>query len=276
MMRANANNIWEVPAYLSLLQPELTSEAVAEVERSIGFAIPREYLELLSVQNGGGIRWHLPKVCHCKLAGIGPFSNALSASTIWKESQEFVSFELADLISIDGDGHWHLCLDYRKNPHSPRITYIDVECDQQREIAPEFATYLRMLERPEVDSTDLVIPTVPHLATLKRKLAEELGTEFRKADRRSMGYPVHSASVGPRRNPEWISLSPNFVPRTFARENRPHFGELKNRMPGKACRYPELSETAWIVDCTEGVRVAVVDALQKAGIEFHPLRHYFV
>ena len=42
-----------------------------------------------------------------------------------------VSYEIEGLVPFDGDGHWHLCLDYRKCKEDPPIVYVDIETDGQ-------------------------------------------------------------------------------------------------------------------------------------------------
>jgi hypothetical protein len=111
-MAATADTIWRVPAYLPYLQPPLTDEAVAAAEKAIGFELPAEYLHLLRKQNGGYIRYSLPENVHNTIAGIGPHFPSLTEFD-WDQCQESVSFPLRGLVPFDGDGHWHLCLDYR-------------------------------------------------------------------------------------------------------------------------------------------------------------------
>src|SRR5688500_17368868 len=148
-VRATADTILEVPAFLPYLQPPLTDQAVASAEKDIGHRLPSEYLALLRKQNGGYIRFSLPKMVHDTIAGIGPYFPSLTDFD-WDECQEYVSYPLQGLVPFDGDGHWHLCLDYRKNAHVPAITYADVECDRETHVAESFADYLAML-RIDVD-----------------------------------------------------------------------------------------------------------------------------
>src|SRR5215510_10309603 len=129
-MIANAENIWRVPAYLPYLQPPLTEAAIGSAEEELGCKLPPEYLNLLKKQNGGYIRYSLPKKVHDSIAGIGPHFPSLTGFD-WDECQDDVSFQLAGLVPFDGDGHWHLCLDYRQNSTAPVVTYVDVECDRE-------------------------------------------------------------------------------------------------------------------------------------------------
>jgi hypothetical protein len=115
-----ADMIWQVPAYLPYLQPPLTAEAVAAAEDEIGYKLPSEYLDLIRKQNGGYIRYALPDSPHDTIAGIGPYFPSLTRVD-WAECQDRVSYRLEGLVPYDGDGHWHLCLDYRSNSEIPAV-----------------------------------------------------------------------------------------------------------------------------------------------------------
>src|SRR5215469_529390 len=144
-MPATVDTIWRVPTYLPYLQPPLTNEAVAEAEKRIGFKLPSEFLTLLRKQNGGYIRYSLPEMVHDSIAGIGPHFPSLTGYD-WDEFQEYVGFPLQGLVPFDGDGHWHLCLDYRQNSGTPAVTHADIECDEETRVADSFVDYLAMLQ----------------------------------------------------------------------------------------------------------------------------------
>src|SRR3974390_343838 len=112
-MSASPATIWKVPVYLPYLQPPMTEEALADAERYVGHRLPNSYIALLRVQNGGYIRYTLPGSVHSQIRGIGPYYPSLTGFD-WREAQEYVSYELQGLIPFDGDGHWYLCLDYRR------------------------------------------------------------------------------------------------------------------------------------------------------------------
>ncbi|MDR3159734.1 MAG: SMI1/KNR4 family protein [Zoogloeaceae bacterium] len=70
-------DIWRKPPCLPYVQPELTDEAVREAEQTLGVKLPKEYIELLKIQNGGYIAYTLPEsaavnAVHDGIAGIGP------------------------------------------------------------------------------------------------------------------------------------------------------------------------------------------------------------
>ena len=178
-MSATVDTIWQVPAYLPYLQPPLSDEAVASAEREIGYPLPSEYLGLLKKQNGGYIRFSLPDMVHDSIAGIGPHFPSLTGFD-WDECQRHVSFSLEGLVPFDGDGHWHLCLDYRKNSATPTVTYVDIECDRQCGIADSFVGYLAMLEIDVGD--EYVLEGVADIETVRCRLSLALSIDFDPPD----------------------------------------------------------------------------------------------
>jgi hypothetical protein len=270
-MKSLVDTIWSVPAYFPYLQPPLTDEAIASAEKKIGYTLPTEFLELLRKQNGGYIRMSLPDLCHSMIAGIGPNFPSLTDFD-WEECQEYVSYPLKGLVPFDGDGHWHLCLDYRKNPTNPSITYIDVECDEQTAIASSFSEYLALLRLDVGDAYALEF--VSDIETLKSQLSSQLGVEFDPPDSWAHGYPTHRASLGDANKPEWLWLSHNAVPRGFVRNDHPRYEELKELMTGIALRFPELAAECYFLSTTDSVQAKVLDACAKLKIPLRPLREY--
>ena len=125
--------IWNVPAYLSLVQPELTDEIIQAAEQQLGVKLPAAYLNLLRFQNGGNLRFEAPDSMLNRIYGIGPRAPSITTAYVSEEWGE-VSFEIDNLVPIDGGGHWNICLDYRKNKIEPQVTYVDMECDSQHMI----------------------------------------------------------------------------------------------------------------------------------------------
>jgi hypothetical protein len=268
---ATADTIWQVPVYLPYLQPALTGDAVRSAEEQIGCPLPREYLDLLRKQNGGYIRYCLPENVHNMIAGIGPYFPSLTAFD-WEECQEQVSYPLHGLVPFDGDGHWHLCLDYRKNPRYPAITLADIECDEEMQIADSFAAYLALL--PISVEDEYVVEAVSDIDKVKTDLSRLLGVPFDPPDTWAHGYPTERARLGTEQNPQWLWISPNTVPRGFVRENDRRCSELKDLMPGFAERFPELPPGSYILSATDGVRAKALDACNKSGLVVRPLREY--
>lgn len=270
-MTANADNIWRVPAYLPYVQPPLTEAAVASTERKIGCKLPTEYLNLLKKQNGGYIRYSLPKLVHKSIAGIGPYFPSLTGFN-WDECQEYVNFRLTGLVPFDGDGHWHLCLDYRQQSVAPTVTYVDIECNRESPIAASFADYLGEL-RIDVGQ-EYVVEAVPDIENFKSELSAILGAAFDPPDTFAHGYPTHRARLGTTGNPQWVWISPNVVPRGFVRRDDARYAELKDVMPGLASRFPEAPADGCILRATDAVRDRVVSACIRSGMRIHPLSKY--
>lgn len=267
-MPANENNIWQVPAYLPYLQPPLTDAAISNAEKVLGYKIPEEMLALLRKQNGGYIRYSLPDMVHDSIAGIGPhFPSLLNFD--WEQVQEYVSYPLQGLVPFDGDGHWHLCLDYRGSSERPSIAYVDIECDDCHQIAASFSEYLLLL-RLKVKN-ELVFESDGISETLK-ELGVALAIPFEYTGNWDYGYTTYRAALGNVRSPGCLWVSPNKVVRGFVREDDSRYAELKVRLPGSGRRYPEVSDDAWIVNVTEGMEQKVVDAFKKCGISLRPLK----
>jgi hypothetical protein len=270
-VRATSAAIWRIPAYLPYLQPPLTDDAVAAAEKELGYRLPTEYLDLLRIQNGGYIRFSLPGMVHDSIAGIGPHFPSLTGFSR-DEWQEYVSYPLQGLVPFDGDGHWHLCLDYRKNRAVPAITYADIECDSESHVADSFADYLGML-RIRVDD-EYVLETVLDVERLKADLSRQLGVHFDPPDSWAHGYLTERAGLGSDGNPQWLWISPNTVRRGFVRPNDRRYPELKDLMPGYSDRFPGLPASSYILSTTDGVRQRVLEACGRAGLTARPLREY--
>jgi hypothetical protein len=270
-VRASEDTIWRVPVYLPYLQPPLTDKSIASAEKEIGHKLPAEYLNLLKKQNGGYIRFSLPEKVHDSIAGIGPHYPSLTGFD-WDDCQDHVSFPLRGLVPFDGDGHWHLCLDYRRNLVSPSVTHVDIECDRESRIADSFAEYLGMLRI--VVGDEYVLEGVSEIETVVSRLSSSLGTSFDPPDSWASGYPVYRVRLGTKKNPESIWISPNSVPRGFVRTDDPRYAELKDRMPGHASRFPEVPEDGYLLSATERVRSKAIEACARSRLVVRPLREY--
>jgi hypothetical protein len=265
-MPATPRNIWQVPAYLPFLQPPLTDEMVAEAQAKIGHPLPREYLELLAVQNGGYIGYRLPDRLNEMIAGIGPNFPSLT-DVQWDQAQEVVSFPLDGLFPFDGDGHWNLCLDYRKDPANPCVSYVDVEVDSQSRVAATFADYLAKL-KPHVRDDEYVVEGAGDIEAFKAMLGSTLKVKFSPADTYAHGYPIHAARFGD----GWINLSPNTVRRGFVCPDDPRYEQLKDLLPGHAPRYPGAPDESIILLATGKALPKLMGAVEKSGMRVRPLR----
>jgi SMI1-KNR4 cell-wall len=267
-MSATLETIWSVPVYLPYLQPALTDRLAKDAEATVGHRLPSAYLDILRVQNGGYIRYMLPEMCHSQIYGIGPHFPSITHFD-WDDDREYVSFELDGLVPFDGDGHWHLCLDYRSGKTDPSITYIDVECDRESSIASDFSDYLRHLVL-DVDQHAFVLPSVTDIEDVKSRLSRVMNITFEAPSSWAHGYPTHRAKCSDS-DPEWISISPNLVPRGFVRQDDRRYEELCQMMPGQGKRYPSLPATSYIVSATDAVRSKLLDAFRSESIEIRPI-----
>lgn len=268
-MTVTPETIWRVPAYLPYLQPTLTDAAVTAAEAKIGYKLPVDYLNLLRKQNGGYIRYSLPEKVHDTIAGIGPRFPSLEDFD-WDECQEYVGFPLAGLVPFDGDGHWHLCLDYRRRKDVPMVTYVDTECDHEAPVAATFTEYLSKLQIDVGD--DYVVEGMSEIQKIAAALSAALEIAFEPPDTYAHGYPIYRASLG--NNSEWVWISPNQVLRGFVRTDDAHYCELKDLMPGVASRFPKVPADAWILGATAAARAKVLDACVRSQMTIRPLREY--
>ncbi len=270
-MGATADTIWRVPAYLPYLQLPITPELVSVAEKKIGHPLPEEYLALLRMQNGGYIRYSLPEKPHDSIYGIGSHRTTFTGFD-WDDCQEHVSFSLDGLVPFDGDGHWHVCLDYRSGSDTPSITYVEIDRNRQTELAASFASYLALLQI-DVDN-EYVLEAVSDIEIVKQYLSNTLRISFEPASPWANGYPVHRAKLGTATRPDWIWISPNTVPRGFVRKDDTQYEQLKDLMPGQADRYPGLPPESFIIGATDGVRTKVIDAAKASGFTVRPLQEY--
>jgi len=263
-------NIWRTPVYLPYRQPPLTDDILNDAQAQLGVRLPTELVALLREQNGGYLRVELDDedVPHSLITGIGPHYPSL-LNVDWTEVQEYVDFQLDGLIPFDGDGHWHLCLDYRDS-ESPLVTFVDIECNEQKPIASSFGGYLSRL-RIESDG-EVVLLELPDVATAVAALEENLQVKFEQPDAWANGYDVYRLGLGTRSSPEWVWLSTNMAPRGFARKGER--GYRQNPLPGEAPRYPELPDDAVLLSTTDGVRERVLAACASAGLDTRPHKDF--
>lgn len=276
MLKANKDNIWRVPVYLPYLQPPLTADLIRAAEKKIGHTLPAEYLALLRVQNGGGIRFALEDKSHDFIRGIGPNDQNLTDFSWHPEVRENVGFELEGLVPFDGDGHWFLCFDYRDGP-VPSICYVDVECDSQEPIADSFPAYLACLEPGYLMGTDyFVAPAVADFAAMQSKLEKSLGARF-ELEWGDLKSPYFSLSLkfGKSANkPQSLTLKTNMSPRGNVRKNHPQYEVLKDLLPGFAPQHPELPPGSYLFYAESDSQQALLAAGKKAGIAIYPLVEY--
>lgn len=269
MNKDDINTLWQVPKYLPYVQPNLTDDIVANAEKKIGYKLPKEYVDILKIQNGGYIRFKLPETLNEQIYGIGPFFPSLTDYD-WTDYEGTVGFELAGLVPFDGDGHWYLCLDYRHNNTQPEITFIDTESDYEKPIAKTFKEYLKLLEL-DVDNK-FVIETNFTIEELVKKISSIADIKFEEPDSFANGYPIYRSKY----NESWVWISPNKVPSGFIRESDDRYEELKSLMLPISLRYPEISSDYLFINVSDDVqRQSLFDSLTKLGIKISEAKTHF-
>lgn len=266
MTKNELKNIWSVPKYLPYLQPDLTDEILEKAENQIGFKLPQELVEILKIQNGGYLRYKLPDSTLEKISGVGAYFPSL-IDFDWEEDKEYVSFELDGLVPIDGDGHWYICLDYRDNKDNPKVTWIDIECDNQEEIANSFTDFLALLEL-DVEN-ELVIETTNSIEITARQIEEILNIKFEAPDYFAYGYATYRSKF----KDSWIWLKPNKVPVGFVREDDKRYDELKDQMSITSVQHIEISESSLFLELSEeNLNGEVMDKLIKNNVIVEPIK----
>ncbi|TDO26983.1 SMI1/KNR4 family protein [Sediminibacterium goheungense] len=269
MKEDGIDTIWQVPKYLPYVQPNLTEDIIANAEKKIGYKLPKEYIDILRIQNGGYIRFRLPETLHEQIYGIGPFFPSLTDYD-WTDYEGTVGFELNGLIPFDGDGHWYLCLDYRQGNTEPEVTFIDTESDYEKPIATNFKEYLQLLEI----NTDnaFVIAISFTIQELVAKISSIAGIEFEEPNSFDHGYPIYRSKY----NESWVWISPNKVPAGFIRESDDRYEELKSQKLQISLRHPEISGDFFFITVSEDLqRENLFAILAEHGIKINEAKTYF-
>jgi hypothetical protein len=269
MKEDDINTIWQVPKYLPYVQPKLTDDIIANAEKKIGYKLPKEYIDILRIQNGGYIRFSLPETSNEQIYGIGPLFPSLTDCD-WTDYEGSVGFELNGLVPFDGDGHWYLCLDYRRNDKQPEITFIDTESDYEKPIAKNFQEYLKLLE---VDTdNEFVIETTFTIEELVTKISSIADTKFEEPNSFDHGYPIYRTKF----NDSWVWISPNKVPSGFIRESDDRYEELKSQMLPTSLRHREIPSDFIFINVSDDLqRQIFFDILTRQDIKIKEAKVYF-
>ncbi len=250
-------DLWRVPVYVPYLQPKLTQRAIGSAETKLGVKLPRAYLDLLRIQNGGYLRLTsispnlAPVDC---IAGIGPqFPSILDQD--WSDVKAYMREErirkparIDALVPFCGDGHFHYCLDYRRSgPRGePRITYIDIESfDTDKVVAPSFAAFLRKL-RPSGITVAIGIETTAKLGTVAAAISKASRYAFEAQGDQDHGYPLFRAKLPGASN--WAFMTPNVVRHGFVRKSDAKKNpKLRDQLPHDVERFPEHPDCNYFV-----------------------------
>ncbi|WEG18895.1 SMI1/KNR4 family protein [Alkalihalophilus pseudofirmus] len=144
--------IWHEDNDYGKLKP-LTDEMVRKAEDDLGIKLPDSYLQLLKQQNGGYLIFNahptdVPtswasnhvQVDHLFGIGIGTEKGILDSSYLIQE------WDMPEnIVLISGDGHAWIALDYRNTKSEPAVMYIDVEQEQELQLAHDFESFIKGL-----------------------------------------------------------------------------------------------------------------------------------
>lgn len=144
------------------MQAPLTDGLLDATEQQLGVRLPESLVVLLRCQNGGYLQVGFPEdrnynTTHDIIRGIGTRFPCLEKDAWWHDDEDFEPRPASAewLVPFDGDGHWDLCLDYRRSPADsaglrtdPAVVVIDTEArdpDVESFVAASFDEYLAQL-----------------------------------------------------------------------------------------------------------------------------------
>ena len=138
------------------VNPPFSETMVPVAEMELGVPLPVEYVALLRIQNGGytvgfgfpmtrSTSWATDHVPLRDMAGIVTDPHSTSLHNILASRCMTSEWGLPPSQAIlSGDGHWWITLDYRRG-ESPSVAWIDVDSDEDIQVAPSFAAFLQGL-----------------------------------------------------------------------------------------------------------------------------------
>lgn len=146
MMRSN--NLWEDAIYA--LAP-FDKETIDLVERKLQLKLPKDYVNLMKIQNGGYLRRNLFKmneeeIILDELFGISANEAEGILRTIYMREEWGLP---ENIILLSGDGHSWVFLDYRKNRELPSVSYVDLELGEDYVLAASFTDFIHALYEDE-------------------------------------------------------------------------------------------------------------------------------
>jgi len=149
-MGINKNEFWGENYYN---HPPLTDELLESAEKLLKVKLPERLVELLKIQNGGYTKgfafpmnqkttWADNHVPLSDLFGIVLDKNIRTAQNIMSTGYMTREWGLPEKqISLTGDGHWWITLDYRGG-NRPSVKWIDVECEEEIQVADTFDQFI--------------------------------------------------------------------------------------------------------------------------------------
>lgn len=157
------SDFWEQSEFArkEYIDAPLTDRIIADVQRALGYTLPRAYIELMRQQNGGvpTNKYHRTKPNswtgdHISIHGIFAIGRVKShslcgefGSRFWIDEWQYppIGIYFADCPSA---GHDMVCLDYRDCGHTgePQVVHVDQEGDCRITfLAKDFETFIRGL-----------------------------------------------------------------------------------------------------------------------------------
>jgi hypothetical protein len=139
------------------VQTPLTDQAVHDAEAALGVRLPSALLELLRLQNGGGVidarsafptsgtSWASQHVPFEDLMGIG---DAKGATSLLDTPYLVEEWGLpSPVVLLTGDGHWWIALDYRQSGPTgePSVAWFDTDEQSELTLAEDFRSFLGRL-----------------------------------------------------------------------------------------------------------------------------------
>jgi hypothetical protein len=149
-MAISLSEFWDENYYK---HPPLSDEMAAAAQHVLGVTLPSELIALLRVQNGGYTRgfaypmtrrttWAEDHVPLNELFGIVTDTSIETAQNILDTAYMTAEWGLPPRqVLLSGEGHWWITLDYRGGD-TPTVAWIDVECDDDVQIASSFSEFL--------------------------------------------------------------------------------------------------------------------------------------
>lgn len=142
--------------------PALTDHMVAAAEQELGVRLPDAYVELMRTCNGGYTNdaafgtsqpsgWapdHVPVDVIFGIPAVGDRGRFGAGVGILQTGYMTDEWGLPHgLVLLNGDGHWWVALDYRKSGPGgpPTVVWIDLERDEDLQLADSFVTFLSQL-----------------------------------------------------------------------------------------------------------------------------------
>lgn len=156
-MAINKGEFWDSNYYNN---PPLTDKMIQQAEAELGVILPKSFLDLLKIQNGGYTKgytypmtkkttWSNNHVPLTELFGIVLDKESDSAHNIMLSDYMTQEWGLPKKqILLTGDGHWWITLDYRQS-NIPTIRWIDCEFGEDIQIADTFNDFFNGLIRED-------------------------------------------------------------------------------------------------------------------------------